>query len=203
MERKEDRRIERTKDTLRATFKALVLERGYSKVKVKDIVDVANYNRTTFYVHYDGKEELAKEVIALEMKDFLYEFCKPVRDNPVLDLNVMSPDGTDVFHYIKENRSYYDLLVIDDPVPGMHEALLNELKDIFQNRMSFLGEKASEINSMYFIHYRSYGIYGFILEWIRDGYDASPSEMARRIINLLHYHSSLMKQIEGQDGKNL
>jgi AcrR family transcriptional regulator len=194
--KKEDRRIERTKDTLRATFKMLVLERGYSKVKVKDIVDAANYNRTTFYVHYDGKEELAKEVIQLEMEKFLYEFCKPVRDNPVLDLTVMKPDGTDVFHYIKENRSYYDLLVIGDPVPNMHTALLNKLKDIFQNRMYFLGEKASEINAMYFTHYRAYGIYGFILEWIRENYEATPSEMARRIINLLHYHSSLMTKID-------
>lgn len=195
MERKEDRRIERTKETLRTTFKQLVLQQGYSKVKVKDIVEVANYNRTTFYVHYDGKEELAKEIIQLEMQRFLFEFCKPVRDNPVLDLRVMKLDGTDVFHYIKENRSYYDLLVIDDAVPGMQTALLDELKDIFHNRMYFLGEKASEINAPYFIHYRAYGIYGFILEWIRAGYDASPSEMARRIINLLHYQSSLMTQI--------
>jgi AcrR family transcriptional regulator len=194
--KKEDRRIERTKDILRATFKMLVLERGFTKVKVKDIVEAANYNRTTFYVHYDGKEELAKEVIQLEMKKFLFEFCKPVRDNSVLDLTVMKPDGTDVFHYIKENSSYYDLLVIDDPVPNMHTALLNQLKDIFQNRMYFLGEKASEINDKYFTHYRAYGIYGFILEWIRDNYEASPSEMARRIINLLHYHSSLMTNID-------
>lgn len=195
MERKEDRRIERTKDSLRSTFKELVLQHGYSKVRVKDIVEVANYNRTTFYVHYEGKQELAEEIIKLEMERFLYEFCKPVRDNPILDLTVMKPDGTDVFHYIKENRDYYDLLVIEDVVPGMHAALLNELKEIFQNRMSFLGDKASEINAPYFTHYRAYGIYGFILEWIREGYDASPSEMARRIINLLHYQSSFMTQI--------
>ncbi|MFJ8236325.1 TetR/AcrR family transcriptional regulator [Ureibacillus sp. NPDC094379] len=195
MEKKEDRRIERTKDSLRTTFKELVLKHGYSKVFVKDIVEVANYNRTTFYVHYKGKPELAEELIQLEMGRFTYEFCKPVRDNPILDLKVMKPDGTDVFSYIKENRSYYDLLVIKDPVPGMQDALLGQLKEIFRHRMYFLGDKASEINAPYFSHYRAYGIYGFILEWIREGYDASPSEMARRIINLLHFHSSLMTQI--------
>lgn len=195
MERKEDRRIERTKDILRTTFKELALEKGYSHVRVKDIVERANYNRTTFYKHYCGKEELGKEIIQLEMKNFLHEFCKPVRDNSVLDLRHMSPTGTDVFHYIKKNRSYYDLLVCDDPVPDINQALLRELKDIFQNRMYFLGEQASEINAQYFIDYRSYGIYGFILEWIRNDYDATPSEMARRIINLLHYHSPIMTKI--------
>lgn len=195
MERKEDRRVERTKDILRKTFKELVLERGYSRVRVKDIVEKANYNRTTFYKHYCGKEELAKEIIQLEMKNFLHEFCKPVRENSVLDLRQMSPSGTDVFYYIKENRSYYDLLVCDDLVPDITHALLRELQDIFQHRMYFLGDKASEINAQYFIHYRSYGIYGFIIEWIRNDYNATPSEMARRIINLLHYHSPIMTQI--------
>ncbi|PAD34802.1 TetR family transcriptional regulator [Terribacillus saccharophilus] len=192
---KTDRRIERTKSTLIATFQKLVLERGFSKVKVKDIVDEANYNRTTFYVHYVGKEQLAKEMIELEMARFCYEFCKPVRDNPILDLTKMSPNETDVFQYMKDNSYYYDLLVIQDPIPGICEALLEVLKDMFQNRFSFIGDKAAEINADYFTHYRAYGIYGWLLEWIRAGYDATPSEMARRIINLLHYHSSLMREV--------
>ncbi|ATP38891.1 TetR family transcriptional regulator [Solibacillus sp. R5-41] len=194
MEKKEDRRIERTKDQLRQTLKTLVVKNGYTNVRVKDIVETANYNRTTFYVHYDGKDELAAEIIALEMKDFLYEFCKPVRDNPILDLRKMDASGTDVFHYIKKNRSFYDLLVLENTLPNINQTLLTELQGIFQNRMYFLGDQATEINAQYFIHYRSYGIYGFILEWIRSSYDAKPTEMARRIINLLHYHSPLMSK---------
>ncbi|KOS68607.1 TetR family transcriptional regulator [Lysinibacillus contaminans] len=195
MIKKEDRRVERTKETLRQTFKKLVKEKGYSHVKVKDIVEEANYNRTTFYVHYDGKEELAKDLIRLEMIDFEYEFCKPTRDNPLLDLTRMKPNGTDVFQYIVDNRDYYDLVVMEDRIPNIRESLLSKLQYIFQERMSFVSDKYVEINDDYFIQYRSYGIYGFILEWIRNDYDASPSEMARRIINLLHIQSSLMMQV--------
>lgn len=198
MTKKEDRRVERTKETMRKTFKKLVKEKGYSQVKVKDIVEEANYNRTTFYVHYDGKEELAKDLIHLEMIDFEYEFCKPTRDNPLLDLTLMRPDGTDVFQYIVDNRDYYDLIVMEDRIPNIREILLGKLQYIFQERMSFVSDKYLEINDDYFIQYRSYGIYGFILEWIRNDYDASPSEMARRIINLLHIQSSLMMQLKGE-----
>ncbi|WP_313890969.1 TetR/AcrR family transcriptional regulator [Psychrobacillus sp.] len=199
MIKKEDRRVERTKETLRQTFKKLVREKGYSQVRVKDIVEEANYNRTTFYVHYDGKDELAKDVIHFEMADFEYEFCKPTRDNPLLDLTRMQPDGTNVFQYIVDNRNYYDLVVMDDCIPNIREILLGKLQYIFQERMSFVSDKYVEINDEYFIQYRSYGIYGFILEWIRSDYDASPSEMARRIINLLHIQSSLMMQLEGAE----
>ncbi|MFJ7934069.1 TetR/AcrR family transcriptional regulator [Sporosarcina sp. NPDC096371] len=199
MRKKEDRRVERTKETLRQTFKRLVKEKGYSQVKVKDIVEEANFNRTTFYVHYDCKDDLANDLIDLEMTTFEYEFCKPTRDNPLLDLTRMQPDGTDVFQYIVDNRDYYDLIIMEDYIPTIRESLLNKLQYIFQERMSFVSDEYAEINDDYFIQYRSYGIYGFILEWIRNDYDASPSEMARRIINLLHIQSSLMMQLRGED----
>ncbi|MDM5297579.1 TetR/AcrR family transcriptional regulator [Bacillus pumilus] len=192
MIRKEDRRVERTKDTLRQTFKTLVGEKGYSHVKVKDIVEKANYNRTTFYVHYENKDELAADFIHREMVKFEYEFCKPTRENPFLDLTRMKPDGTDVFQYIVDNRDYYDLLVMEDRIPHIQEHLLKKLQYIFQHKMSFVSDEYTEINDSYVIQYRSYGIFGFILEWIRNDYNASPSEMARRIINLLHIQSSLM-----------
>ncbi|OLP64873.1 hypothetical protein BACPU_21940 [Bacillus pumilus] len=200
MIRKEDRRVERTKDTLRQTFKNLVGEKGYSHVKVKDIVEKANYNRTTFYVHYESKDELAADVIQREMAHFEYEFCKPTRENPLLDLTRMKPDGTDVFQYIVDNRDYYDLLVMEDRIPHIQEQLLRKLQYIFQHKMSFVSDEYTEINDSYVIQYRSYGIFGFILEWIRNDYNASPSEMARRIINLLHIQSSLMIHLkeEGQ-----
>ncbi|WP_423059629.1 TetR/AcrR family transcriptional regulator [Bacillus safensis] len=87
MIKKEDRRVERTKETLRQTFKILVKEKGYSHVKVKDIVEKANYNRTTFYVHYESKDELAADVIHREMVDFEYEFCKPTREKSTVGFN--------------------------------------------------------------------------------------------------------------------
>ena len=88
---------------------------------------------------------------------------------------------------------------MEDGIPNIRESLLSKLQYIFQERMSFVSDKYGEINDDYFIQYRSYGIYGFILEWIRNDYDASPSEMARRIINLLHIQSSLMMQLKGED----
>ncbi|WP_342462447.1 TetR/AcrR family transcriptional regulator [Bacillus sp. FSL R5-0286] len=199
MIKKEDRRVERTKETLRQTFKILVKEKGYSHVKVKDIVEKANYNRTTFYVHYESKDELAADVIHREMVDFEYEFCKPTRENPLLDLTRMKPEGTDVFQYIVENCDYYDLLVMEDRIPHIQEQLLKKIQYIFQNRMSFVSDQYAEINDSYFVQYRSYGIFGFIIEWIRNDYNASPSEMARRIINLLYIQSSLMIQLKDEE----
>jgi hypothetical protein len=53
-----DRRIQKTKKLLSESLIALILEKGYEHVTVKDILDKANVGRSTFYTHYENKEQL-------------------------------------------------------------------------------------------------------------------------------------------------
>jgi len=53
-----DRRVRRTRASLMDAFVALVLERGYQRVAVQDILDRADIGRSTFYSHYRDKESL-------------------------------------------------------------------------------------------------------------------------------------------------
>jgi AcrR family transcriptional regulator len=54
----EDRRIQRTRQSLRTALFTLVREKGFETVSVQEIADRANVGRTTFYAHFDNKEEL-------------------------------------------------------------------------------------------------------------------------------------------------
>ena len=53
-----DRRINRTRALLADALIALVLEKGYEAVTVQDIIDRANVGRSTFYAHFENKEQL-------------------------------------------------------------------------------------------------------------------------------------------------
>ena len=53
-----DRRVSKTKKLLSDALMALIIEKGYDDVKVQDILDKANVGRTTFYLHYESKEQL-------------------------------------------------------------------------------------------------------------------------------------------------
>jgi AcrR family transcriptional regulator len=53
-----DRRVERTKQLIRAAFRSLLEEKGYERVTVQEIIDRANVGRATFYAHFDNKDEL-------------------------------------------------------------------------------------------------------------------------------------------------
>ncbi len=45
---------------LQQAHKSLLLKKGYEAIRVKDICDVANVGRSTFYAHYTGKDDLKR-----------------------------------------------------------------------------------------------------------------------------------------------
>lgn len=53
-----DRRIQRTRRTLREALISLLLERGWDAVSVQDVCDKADVGRSTFYTHFADKEDL-------------------------------------------------------------------------------------------------------------------------------------------------
>ena len=53
-----DRRIQRTRQLLQDALLALILEKGFDAVTVQDVIDRANVGRSTFYAHFQDKEDL-------------------------------------------------------------------------------------------------------------------------------------------------
>ena len=53
-----DRRVRRTRELLRSALLSLILEKGYERVTVRDIIDRADVGRSTFYAHFRDKDDL-------------------------------------------------------------------------------------------------------------------------------------------------
>jgi AcrR family transcriptional regulator len=56
--KKEDRRVQRTRQLLLGALLSLLPEKGFDDVTVQDIIDRANVGRATFYAHFVDKEDL-------------------------------------------------------------------------------------------------------------------------------------------------
>ena len=56
--KKEDRRVQRTRQLLSQALLALIPEKGFDAVTVQDVIDRANVGRSTFYTHFVDKEDL-------------------------------------------------------------------------------------------------------------------------------------------------
>ena len=59
---KEDRRIRKTKSSIKKAFTTLLQNKDLDKITIRDITSEADVNRGTFYLHYDDKYMLLNDM---------------------------------------------------------------------------------------------------------------------------------------------
>ena len=78
MQLSKDRRSVRTRRNLGDALVALILRKGYESITVQDIIDEADVGRSTFYMHYTGKEDLLRASFE-SLRGVLAEAAAPKR----------------------------------------------------------------------------------------------------------------------------
>lgn len=76
MSPKIDRRILKTKNSIKEAFKELLQRKKYSNITVRELADCANITRKTFYLHYNTLSDVVEEMITERSKvltDYLSE----------------------------------------------------------------------------------------------------------------------------------
>lgn len=59
-----DRRVNRSRRALKEALTDLILEKGYERVTVADVIERADVGRSTFYAHFVDKDDLLMAILA-------------------------------------------------------------------------------------------------------------------------------------------
>lgn len=180
---KVDRRVRRTKALLLQGLIQLMEEKDIKDISVKELSDLADINRGTFYLHYNDvydmlnkiEEELFREFNDILERDLAGTGSTPVISRPVL---------LDLFVFLGRNRDLSRVLI------GPHGdlAFLNRLKDLVKEKLRMMMDNA-ECSVEHFDYLYSFmvsGCIGVIECWLNQETPASPEEIADYCSALLH-----------------
>ncbi len=94
---KADRRVKRTRNLLHQALHELMAQKRYDDITVQDIIDRADVGRSTFYAHYQDKEDLAvRELIRI-----MDELNQAIADSDPQGSQLLPTRG--LFDHIAEN----------------------------------------------------------------------------------------------------
>ena len=99
-----DRRVQRTRETLQKSLMDLMGEHVYDAITIQDIVDRANLGRTTFYLHYNSKDELFMTCHESMVREFRIGLLHPLSREELLSPEI--PGGLkSAYHHLEERRA--------------------------------------------------------------------------------------------------
>ncbi len=188
-------RQHRTQTHLASAFIKLIKEKGYHAVTVKDIVDTAAYNRSTFYVHYKDKIELSEWLLASVLNGLESSVGAPYVPGQKVSTAKLAAASFRIVSYIYEQREFFELIKYDDTLPRLHTEFPQTILRIYQQQFKFETINRMPVNMDYFKRYTAYGFYGIILHWIQTGFAASQEEFIQEVIDLTKTHMQSVEYV--------
>lgn len=182
MDQTRDRRIRRTRRQIRRALAQLMQQKSASEVTVKELVDLADINRSTFYLHYNDifdllaavEQELFDEIHAAvhihpvssfeqEGLAFIEEVFSILYDNQEICAALVGPHGDMAFLHRIERM--------------MEENVLQKLREDFPERRSSID---------YGFAFCTTGAVGLIKHWLAGGCAEPPREMTQLTYRMIH-----------------
>jgi len=172
----EDRRVRKTKRQLRNALTSLLLEKDVHRITVRDVADLADVNRGTFYAHYSDVYDLLHQL----EDDFLVQL-----DAVGTRHSARQSDGksflylTDLFAVASEYSDIFYTLYCRSGDADFQDKVFNRLK--YQYLYEFLsisgGRESQRLD--YCASFIVAGMCTLCKVWIENGMQESPEAMAR------------------------
>jgi AcrR family transcriptional regulator len=162
-EQRHDRRSQRTQQALMDALIALLAVKSYDEISINEIVDRANVGRSTFYAHYQTKDDLLKSGFerVLDMLIHHISFGEAGQD--------LRLDTTPLFRHASGHYELYRTLVWGSGFEPLtrdgHAALGEKFQESFSK---FLSEKLEPLVPLDVLAHTMAGSLLILLKWWLD-----------------------------------
>ena len=170
-----DRRQRKTRQAIYQAFTDLLSNKSYDKITVGDIISVADIGRSTFYAHFETKDDLLNQMCADIFGHVFHEHAPNEATHDFSGQDDMSSRITHMFYHLRDPGSMVKSLLTGQSGEVFIHYLKKYLREIFEEY-----EDVPELGipKDYILEHMTSDFAETVKWWMtHDGY--TPEEMAR------------------------
>lgn len=165
----------------------LLDKKEYEFITVKEICQKAGVNRSTFYLHYEGVDDLFRETVEMINERFFEAFNGEkidVQGSSTADCFLITPEFlTPYLNFILQNKRVFRLLYTKPKLFGSENTFNRMYAELFAPILRKFG--TSEQNMPYVFGYYAGGITSVVKCWTENDCDKPVDELIALITALL------------------
>ncbi len=174
---KNNRRTLVTKRILKESLLQLMEEKPISKISIKEICEISEMSRSTFYMHYQDQFELLKD-IENEVLEKSFEALKDVGN----DFNTI--ESIEAFlNYVKSNKETFGVLFCQADTEDFQNAIIKKVEAHVKESISDIEQTPHD---RYIFTFIMQGSMSVLRSWIKTDFDIPLPELANLIFNCCH-----------------
>jgi AcrR family transcriptional regulator len=175
-EKKIDRRVRKTKRQLQSGLIQLLQAKSIQKITVRELSDLVDINRGTFYLHYKDVFDMLDQIENKLAEDFLMILSH----YPSLhEKNNVYPLLVEVFSFIALNEGMMRVVFCENRSPFFLNYLKSCVKERYFNDWKRMHRIKAPDEIEYFFSYFISGCIGLITHWLETGMKETPEELAK------------------------
>ena len=183
-ERKSDRRVAYTKRVLREALVRLMGDRHISEITITSICELADINRSTFYLHYRDQYDLLHQIVDEVLRDV--RACIVVNQEELDEQAAWMPVTSDmmlaILQYTKDNYDLAQVLFGNNCDFSFPQLLLELVKEQVPFPDAPLDQRTIDIIMSHAIN----GGIDLVVRWVSEGMTEDPVELADLILKLAY-----------------
>ncbi|MCY9666249.1 TetR/AcrR family transcriptional regulator [Paenibacillus alginolyticus] len=188
--KKTDRRIVRSRAALRHALLTLMADKPFKAISITEIVELANYNRGTFYSNYESKDALLDDIISDLIEKLLLSFRAPYEKVEFFHVDQLKAHSVMLFEHIYVHSAIYTVFMKSDMLMALREKMFIALKKISTEELVYTRK---DIDEELLIIYSLNALLGLIFHWVESGFKHSPAYMQEQLVKIINYHPTVAK----------
>lgn len=176
-----DRRQQKTRAAIFTAFSTLLSKKSYSKITVQEIIDTANVGRTTFYAHFETKEDLLKSLCE-ELFGHIIDSAMDCAHTHGLYSDSNAPESVfcHLLQHLQENDKNIIGLLSCESSDIFLRYFKKSLNELIQNQFVNQNRKNNmDIPQDFLINHISGSFVEMVLWWIKGRMEQSPEKLDR------------------------